>query len=860
MGFIKCTSIDNLMLKVDKIFDPAKLNLDSWEDYLNCLCVGRFYQKEAIKNAVIYLASGKYSSITQLAQENYDANEKLQDKYGTFSKMQKALQMPNMLSASIDLATGTGKSYVIFGITNILMCIGFCERALILCPSTTIKTGLTEKFTELLAREDLKHLIPNTCSATDFNLTTANDTIKKGDICIENIHVVYANTGSSIKDSFTMTGSDTLILSDEVHHCYNAIGNNSETKSLKKWKEFVVDEQYGFKAHIGFTGTAYIGDEYFTDVIYRYSLKQAISDKVIKKVKYVDEDITDNDDEKFQKIFINHEKIKQEIALTNIKPLSIIVTADIKKAIGLREDFLDFLEKYTKTDRVNFENKIIVVTSSSEHRGNLLKLREVDNFSSPVEWIISVSMLTEGWDVKNVFQIVPWEDRAFNSKLLIAQVLGRGLRVPVAFGSVQPEVRVMNHASWGRNIRKIVDEVLEKEETLTSKIVDNDRDRSKYNFVLHNLDYEQVEREEFNEEYSKTEKFDINKPLTLITQSTTLTRNTTFISTDSSTEQRIYEIQRETQTVDEVVDNIVRRFHSRYNEAKKRNLTDELIFEDGQTELDRLPSRAEIKQWILKQMTTANITGDRLTAENIRKIYGRFTGMLRKKRTSAGFIRKAKDIKLISTTDMNKAEYSFSNLSNGGTIFFPSDYETAFDENERILLSSFLDELPRKSGKEENIFLFKTPLNVIVVNREPERQFVELLFDNEVAQKITSWIKSRDNGFYNFDYILQRGTEPQKFNPDFFIKFDNNIAVIEIKSDNDICKENYSKMVDARKHFENLNKQLEQSGSPVRYRFNMLSPCSYSDLKKTILSGTYFNNGFSSKLESDLEEKIRNKE
>ena len=47
---------------------------------------------------------------------------------------------------------------------------------------------------------------------------------------------------------------------------------------------------------------------------------------------------------------------------------------------------------------------------------------------------------------KNVFQIVPWEDRAFNSKLLIAQVLGRGLRMPEnTIG--QPKVRVFNHAS-----------------------------------------------------------------------------------------------------------------------------------------------------------------------------------------------------------------------------------------------------------------------------------------------------------------------------------------------------------------------------------------------------------------------------
>ena len=31
------------------------------------------------------------------------------------------------------------------------------------------------------------------------------------------------------------------------------------------------------------------------------------------------------------------------------------------------------------------------------------KLKKVDDKKSPIEWIVSVSMLTEGWDVKNVF-------------------------------------------------------------------------------------------------------------------------------------------------------------------------------------------------------------------------------------------------------------------------------------------------------------------------------------------------------------------------------------------------------------------------------------------------------------------------
>ena len=97
---------------------------------------------------------------------------------------------------------------------------------------------------------------------------------------------------------------------------------------------------------------------------------------------------------------------------------------------NLCEDFIEFLMKKEKIEKEVAEKKAIVVTSATKHKKNLALLGKVDEKESKVQWIFSVSMLTEGWDVKNVFQIVPWEDRAFNSKLLIAQVLGSGLRVP----------------------------------------------------------------------------------------------------------------------------------------------------------------------------------------------------------------------------------------------------------------------------------------------------------------------------------------------------------------------------------------------------------------------------------------------
>jgi len=47
-----------------------------------------------------------------------------------------------------------------------------------------------------------------------------------------------------------------------------------------------------------------------------------------------------------------------------------------------------------------------------------------------------------------LIQIVPHEERAFNSKLLIAQVLGRGLRRPDGWKGDAPVVTVFNHDAW----------------------------------------------------------------------------------------------------------------------------------------------------------------------------------------------------------------------------------------------------------------------------------------------------------------------------------------------------------------------------------------------------------------------------
>lgn len=60
------------------------------------------------------------------------------------------------------------------------------------------------------------------------------------------------------------------------------------------------------------------------------------------------------------------------------------------------------------------------------------------------------------WLVGQVFQIVPHEERAFNSKLQIAQVLGRGLRRLDWWSGTDPAVTVFNHDAWCGRIKFLV--------------------------------------------------------------------------------------------------------------------------------------------------------------------------------------------------------------------------------------------------------------------------------------------------------------------------------------------------------------------------------------------------------------------
>jgi type III restriction enzyme len=88
------------------------------------------------------------------------------------------------------------------------------------------------------------------------------------------------------------------------------------------------------------------------------------------------------------------------------------------------------------------KNGDISEASSGKDKEELEKLRrqsnEIDSWKSPFKAIVSVLMLKEGWDVRNVTTIVGLRAYAAKSNILPEQTLGRGLR-RMYFGSDQRE-------------------------------------------------------------------------------------------------------------------------------------------------------------------------------------------------------------------------------------------------------------------------------------------------------------------------------------------------------------------------------------------------------------------------------------
>jgi type III restriction enzyme len=121
------------------------------------------------------------------------------------------------------------------------------------------------------------------------------------------------------------------------------------------------------------------------------------------------------------------------------------------KTVNLHTNLKGKLKKRGKGATAYYEFIESEKEISDDDLRELRKLsRELDDSSSPYRCIVSVLMLREGWDVRNVTTIVPLRPLTAKSKILPEQTLGRGLRrmTPPGIGQPAEVVSVVEHPSF----------------------------------------------------------------------------------------------------------------------------------------------------------------------------------------------------------------------------------------------------------------------------------------------------------------------------------------------------------------------------------------------------------------------------
>jgi type III restriction enzyme len=836
-------SNEELILQVTNDIDPKRWDETKYELFLDELCGYREYQKEAIRTALRFVLGGKYPNLRALAKENFEDNATLQERYSSWPGMEKHLQLPDQLACSVDQATGTGKSYVIYGLSMVLLAEGAVDRVLVLCPSNTIEDGLLEKFRELAGSSDLRNALPETSKVFTPRVINASETIVNSSICVENYHAILQNTKSSIRESLKGKGARVAVINDESHHVANESGTTS-----KRWKEFLEDSSYGFSIVFGVSGTCYVADDYFTDVVHRYSLRQAIEEKFVKKVEYVDElpSAAEKPEQKWQLIYKRHMDWTKKLKARQIRPLTIVVTKGIGEAERVAEELQDYLREWEGINVDQSAAKVLCVTSAPKHRPSVAKLRTVDSPSSKVEWIVSVSMLSEGWDVKNVFQIVPHEERAFNSKILIAQVLGRGLRRPDNWKGQDPVVTVFNHDSWSNRIKHLVNEILEIERRLTSSILT----ASLHNFSLHSLDYTRCEDTTTytkRGEYRLFEDGYVDLPTQVEAEEVTVRFERAVTGEQIKFQTTIHH---KTWGVAEVAEQMYQRLKSIDDESK-----------DAEDPTDRTSyaksfSLAKCNSIVQASLEHAKIDSGKITDENRQKFLQALGTLRRKAAKRVVYTLSPKALVTVNTVSRPVDSCSAAELRRGSkTVFYSQDCEsTLLDEQKEFFREVADPDGDFRVGREEvtTAAYFKTPVNLAIVDSTPERKFVRLLVTRENAQKVDAWLKNTATGFYWVEYAWKKGNTSKRgeFSPDFFIKVAEHVFSVEIKGDEEIddpAPDNIKKHEYASEHFKRLNQWLEADRIPNRYQFNMISPKSFNVFFQKLRDGDLI--GFRSDLD-----------
>jgi type III restriction enzyme len=336
--------------------------------------------------------------------------------------------------AVIDSATGVGKTYILAGAMELFATCYGIRDFVIVTPGRTILEKTKDNFTpghpkSLLGPVSFQPVVitsenfatPAMRAAMDDDtqvkiyLFTVQSLIRPESKTARKTHKFQEGLGTEFYGHLQDT-ADLVVFADE-HHCYYGPAFSKAVRDLDPW------------VLIGLTATP--DKKTPTDqIIFRYPLAAAIADKLVKTPVIVGrkDDRTDSLTKLTDGVTLLHfksEAIASYSAATGVEPVNPVMLV-VAKSI---EDANEYGEILSSTEFFGgaYSDAVLVVHSNSPDEA-LEELSKVEDPASPVRIIISVGMLKEGWDVRNVYVVASM--RASVSEILTEQTLGRGMRLP----------------------------------------------------------------------------------------------------------------------------------------------------------------------------------------------------------------------------------------------------------------------------------------------------------------------------------------------------------------------------------------------------------------------------------------------
>ncbi len=410
-------------------------------------------QKRAVQILHEFMAESRLRRNTPLAESLQAAQAIAKDApdVGTVADFER-----KFANLCFGLATGVGKTRLMGAFIAYLHAEHGIRNFFIVAPNLTIYNKLKADFTPNTKKyvfrgiPDFAVKAPTVITGDNFeDKPQAVDLFERDDIIVNifNISKILGGTGSkkaltrvrrlseylgqSYFD-FLASKNDLVVLMDEAHR-YRAKGGMQAIDDLQPL------------LGLELTATPQIEDGGksvpFKNVVYRYGLAEAMRDGFVKEpavatrkgIKVSGMKSGQLDRLKLEDGVHLHEAVKAELGtyavnegVDRVKPFMLVIALNTKHSAEL----VKLIESQQFFDG-HYAGKVIEVhsgKSGSEKDEVVERLLQVESPDEPTEIVVHVNMLKEGWDVTNLYTIVPL--RAADSKTLVEQSIGRGLRLP----------------------------------------------------------------------------------------------------------------------------------------------------------------------------------------------------------------------------------------------------------------------------------------------------------------------------------------------------------------------------------------------------------------------------------------------